>query len=112
MRRLGKAICASCGNTWASCKCNSTTPANAGATKQTLLTQKAQHYFYWERQAAGSHCGLHALNALLQGPCFTNHQLQSIAAHYEAEEANLVGKAPGENADPTGTIPYKASCMP
>ena len=45
---------------------------------------------------------MHAINALLQGPCFTNHQLQGVAAHYEAEEANLVGTAPGANADPHG----------
>lgn len=36
-------------------------------------------YVYWERQGAGRLCGVHCINALLQGPFYDHAALESIA---------------------------------
>jgi hypothetical protein len=44
---------------------------------------------YWEEQV-GLYCGLHSINSLLQGPCFTNYDLDIIAEGLDNEERKLV----------------------
>ena len=47
-------------------------------------------YVYWEKQEKDiMTCGVHCLNALLQGPVFTEVQLSEIALRLDEQEKKL-----------------------
>ncbi len=48
---------------------------------------------YFEKQGKDNLCGLHCINALLQGPIFDEVSLSQIAQALDKEEAELLGGA-------------------
>ena len=46
---------------------------------------------YFEKQGKDNLCGLHCINALLQGPVFDEISLSQIAQALDKEEAELLG---------------------
>ena len=50
----------------------------------------SEAYIYHEKQAAAL-CGVHCLNALLQGPIFTAADLAAIAAELDAQVRTVAG---------------------
>lgn len=61
---------------------------------------------YWERQGADKLCAVHCVNALLQGPHFTEVDLAKHAHELDAQERALLGTAGGEstNVDASGNF--------
>eukprot|EP01071_Lankesteria_metandrocarpae_P012489 Lankesteria_metandrocarpae@DN596_c0_g1_i1.p1 len=47
---------------------------------------------FWEKQGADRMCGLHCLNALLQGPYFDESDLSDVALKLDALEQSLLSK--------------------
>jgi len=59
----------------------------------TLSSVEASSYVYWEKQEKDvMTCGVHCLNALLQGPVFTPVTLSNIALNLDKEEQNIGAK--------------------
>ena len=61
----------------------------------------------------GALCGVHCLNTLLQGPCFTETDLATLAADLEAAEAALLpgGRAPGEHGHATDSGMFSVAVL-
>ena len=59
--------------------------------------QAQAKYIYFEKQLGGMTCGVHCINALLQGPHFDEVQLSNIAIRLDQEEKKLFGGA-GDSA--------------
>ena len=59
---------------------------------------------YFERQGADRRCGVHCVNALLQGPYFSDYEFNKFGAVLDKAESALLSKqsAAFENADATG----------
>jgi len=53
------------------------------------------YYAYWERQGQDKMCAVHTLNALMQGPTFSEIELGTIANGLDREEAQLLGTGSG-----------------
>ena len=48
-------------------------------------------YIYFEKQAGDMMCGVHSINALLQGPYFDEIKLSEIGLALDREEQQLFG---------------------
>jgi len=57
--------------------------------KQVILEKVKRKYIYFEKQTMSKLCGLHAINALLQGPFFNEITLSEIGNELDKLEKSL-----------------------
>ena len=55
------------------------------------MVQNHSHYIYFEKQGNDLMCGLHCVNAILQGPIFDEVTMAQIAQHLDKQERELLG---------------------
>jgi hypothetical protein len=76
-------------------------------TINTLASMEAKSYVYWEKQEKDvMTCGVHCLNALLQGPVFTPVDLSNIALNLDKQE-QLLGIKNGRGVNPPLRVGFK-----
>ena len=55
------------------------------------MVQNHSHYIYFEKQGNDLMCGLHCVNAILQGPIFDEVTMAQIAENLDQQERELLG---------------------
>ena len=57
------------------------------------MDQTEPKFIYFEKQGADMMCGVHCINALLQGPYFDEVSMSNIALSLDAKEQKLMAEA-------------------
>jgi Ataxin-3 len=63
------------------------------------MNQTEPKYIYFEKQGADMMCGVHCINALLQGPYFDEVSMSQIAISLDQKEKALMAEAGIQSKD-------------
>jgi ataxin-3 len=69
-----------------------------------VQNQEENKFVYWEKQGKDRLCGLHALNAIIQGPSFNESNLYAIAEELNKKENDLLDNKGQTDADGTNNV--------
>ena len=65
-------------------------------------------YVYWEQQRSDQLCAMHAVNALLQAPIYTEIDLGQIGQALDGEELAMSGRKSNQNKE-VGNVPRRGN---